>query len=93
MTKQSLKDYEEARTGSEIRGDFQFLSCLDQIHILVVMQQPQCTFPWKFSKFNVNLAYFASKLQGHAQIRTLTAILMCGVFSLKPSEMITGSYL
>lgn len=93
MTKQSLKDYEEARTGSEIRGDFQFLSCLDQIHILVVMQQPQCTFPWKFSKFNINLAYFASKLQGHAQIRTLTAILMCGVFSLKPSEMITGSYL
>lgn len=62
MTNWSLKDYEEARTGSELECEFLFLSCLDSIHILAPTQQPQYTLPWELSNFNINLGYFASKL-------------------------------
>lgn len=57
----SLKDYKEARTGSELGCEFLCLSCLDSIHILTPTQQPWYAVPWELSNFNVILAYFTSK--------------------------------
>lgn len=57
-----LKDCEEARTGIELGCEFLFPSCLNSIHILTPTQQSRYTLTWELSNFNINLAYFTSKL-------------------------------